>query len=63
MCLDHVKVDHLADPVRWVFLIDVIVALVDVAPPGSPVNGHGQAEVSVHGPRYKVLVVNVRVLY
>ena len=30
MCLDHVKVDHLADPVRWVFLIDIVVALVDV---------------------------------
>ena len=63
VCLQHVEVDHLADIVRWVFLVDVVVALVDVAPPGSPVYGHRQVEVFVHGTRYEVLVVNVRVLY
>ena len=60
---DDVEVEQLADPVRFVLLVDVVVALVQVAPPSSPVKGLRQAGVSVHGPRHEVLVVNLRVLY
>ena len=47
---------------RFVLLVDVVVALVNVAPGGSPVQGQGEARVSVHGPGHKVLLVNIWVL-
>ena len=37
MFLDHVEVGQLADPVRFMLLVDVVVALVHVAPGSSPV--------------------------
>ena len=43
--------------------VDVVVALVFVAPGGSPVQGEGQRGISVHGPRQEVLVVDGGVLY
>ena len=43
-------------------MVDVVVALVNVAPGGSPVQGQGEARVSVHGPGHKVLLVNIWVL-
>ena len=43
--------------------VDVVVAVVFVAPGGSPVQGEGQRGISVHGPRQEVLVVDGGVLY
>ena len=43
--------------------VDVVEAVVVVAPGGSPVQGEGQLLLSVHGTRQEVFVVDGGVLY
>ena len=41
----------------------MIKTLIKVAPPGTPVKGHGQAVVPVRGARVKVPVIEDGMLY
>ena len=47
MFLDHVEVGQLADPVRFVLVVDIVVALVHIAPGCSPVERYVQAFLSL----------------
>ena len=64
--LNSIEVDHLIG-VDWTVLpllpVDVVEAVVVVAPGGSPVQGEGQLLLSVHGTRQEVFVVDGGVLY